>query len=142
MKDVVISRNSSLWISSDSILQHVTARYRGVELDHFDSPRQAFFAGKHACLRVDCSKFNDLISFQKFVLDNTNCIPPDCHHNILLMQLWLWELFGGLTTIKPLTESFTNIIKDPIFVRSNNSFKKLLLVKGPFIEVLYIFNAM
>ena len=73
-------------------------------------------------MQVDCS--NVLICFQNVVVDNTNCRPPNCHHNLLLMQLWLWEVFWRHSTIKPLTRLFTIIIKNPLFVTRENSVKK------------------
>ena len=104
-------------------MQDVAAHYRGAELDHIDSPMQAsYFAVKNALLKIDCS--NALICFQKAVVDNIDCRPPNCHENLLLMQLWLWEVFEGLITIMPLTRSFTIIIKDPIFITSDNSATK------------------
>ena len=65
-----------------------------------------------------------MICFQKAVLDNIDCRLPNCLHNLLLMQLWLWEVFGRLHTIKPLTWLLTIIIKDPLLVTSGNSIKK------------------
>ena len=42
----------------------------------------------------------------------------------LLMKLWLWEVFRGLITIKPLDRLFSIIIKDPHYLTSNNLVKK------------------
>ena len=43
---------------------------------------------------------NALICFQKAEIYNTDCRTLNCHHNLLLMQLYLWEVCGGLITIK------------------------------------------
>ena len=67
-------------------------------MDHIDSLRQDFiFERKHACLQVGYS--DAIICFQKSVVDIADCRPPSCHHNLLLKQLWLWEVFGRLITI-------------------------------------------
>ena len=45
-------------------------------------------------------------------MDNTNYNSPNCHRNILLIQLCHWVIHH----IKPLTRSFSIIIKDIVFI--------------------------
>ena len=67
-----------------------------------------------------------LISIQKAIIDNTNCTPPNSHHN-LLAKLWFWKMFGWLIAIKPLTWLSPIFIKDPLFVTGDYSVKKWII---------------
>ena len=71
-------------------------------------------------MKIDCN--NALICFHMTVLYNTNCRPPNFHHNILLMHLW--EVFRWSITIKTLNWLFTVIIKGFLFVTNYNLVKK------------------
>ena len=56
-----------------------------------------------------------LVRFQEAIIANVNCRPPDSHHNPLFMQFQFGKMFGYFVIIKPLSQSFTIVIKDPFF---------------------------
>ena len=68
-----------------------------------------------------------MICFQKVEEDNTNFRPPKSYNKLLLMQLWLWEVFEEVIMINGLTRLFMIIIKDPLFVTSYNLVKKEII---------------
>ena len=65
-----------------------------------------------------------LVRFQKSVMDNINCRPPDSHHNLQFMQFWFWKMFRCFVKMKPLSWSFMIVVKDPFFIKSHNAIKK------------------
>lgn len=72
---------------------------------------------------------NDALGrFQKSVMDNSNGRPPECHHNIMLMQFRFWKGFGCFVMMKPMRRSFTIVIKNAFFITSrSNTIKKWII---------------
>lgn len=51
-------------------------------------------------------------------MDNANGKSQDSHHNLLLVKFWFWKVFGSFFMIKPLSWSFTIVIKAPFLILS------------------------
>lgn len=95
--------------------QHISEHYH--VLYFIDQPVPVVFFLTEQLLAVNLG--NDaLVRFQNTVMNNNKGRPSESHHNILLEQFQLWEVFGSYILIKPLSQSFTIVVKDPFRMTS------------------------
>lgn len=65
-----------------------------------------------------------LVRLQRVLIYITNTGPPVSHQNLLLARFRFLTCFRCFVMIMPLSRPFTIVIKDPLFITSQYSFKK------------------
>ena len=73
------------------------------------------------CILLRCNSF---LGIQKTVVDQASCRSPDCDHDLILMQGWLWEVLWSFFSVQALSWSSPVVVYSPLFVTHHDPIEK------------------
>ena len=69
---------------------------------------------------------NGFTGIQKAVVNQTSSRPPNSDHDLLLVQVWLWEALWNFFSVQPQSLPLPVVVRNPLFITYHNPIEKWL----------------